>query len=68
MKGISPRNLRYMRNFAVAYPHFLQQPAAKLNNEKEVQALLAPSNLKGKLPTIEEIEQELKGINELKPQ
>ena len=32
MKGLSVRNLRYMREFAKAYPHFsiLQQPAAKL--------------------------------------
>ena len=29
MKGLSPRNLRYMRDFALAYPAFLQQPAAK---------------------------------------
>ncbi|HSH64802.1 MAG TPA: PDDEXK nuclease domain-containing protein, partial [Bacteroidia bacterium] len=31
MKGLSPRNLRYMRNFALAYPQFviLQKPAAK---------------------------------------
>src|SRR5689334_9491284 len=29
MKGISPRNLRYMRGFAVAYPDFLQAPLAK---------------------------------------
>jgi hypothetical protein len=30
MKGLSPRNLRYMRDFAVAYPHipFLQAPLA----------------------------------------
>jgi predicted nuclease of restriction endonuclease-like (RecB) superfamily len=28
MKGLSPRNLRYMRDFAVAYPVFLQQAAA----------------------------------------
>lgn len=34
MKGLSPRNLRYMRDFAVAYPDFpiLQQPAAKLES------------------------------------
>lgn len=30
MKGLSPRNLRYMRDFSLAYPHFLQQGAAKL--------------------------------------
>lgn len=29
MKGLSPRNLRYMRDFALAYPAFLQQAAAK---------------------------------------
>lgn len=29
MTGLSPRNLRYMRDFANAYPGFLQQPAAK---------------------------------------
>ncbi|MBI3235463.1 MAG: DUF1016 domain-containing protein [Bacteroidetes bacterium] len=28
MKGLSPRNLRYMRDFALAYPNFLQQAAA----------------------------------------
>jgi predicted nuclease of restriction endonuclease-like (RecB) superfamily len=28
MKGLSPRNLRYMRDFALAYPSFLQQAAA----------------------------------------
>lgn len=34
MKGFSLRNLRYMREFAVAYPHFpiLQAPLAKLEN------------------------------------
>jgi predicted nuclease of restriction endonuclease-like (RecB) superfamily len=32
MKGLSPRNLRYMRDFALAYPQFtiLQQAAAKM--------------------------------------
>jgi len=32
MKGLSPRNLRYMRDFALAYPEFtiLQQSVAKL--------------------------------------
>jgi predicted nuclease of restriction endonuclease-like (RecB) superfamily len=31
MKGLSPRNLRYMRDFSIAYPQFtiLQQAAAK---------------------------------------
>jgi predicted nuclease of restriction endonuclease-like (RecB) superfamily len=40
MKGFSLRNLRYMRDFAKAYPHFLmlQQPAATLqtNDNKEL--------------------------------
>lgn len=30
IKGLSPRNLRYMRDFALAYPAFLQQAAAKI--------------------------------------
>ncbi|MBN8701869.1 MAG: DUF1016 family protein [Bacteroidetes bacterium] len=30
MKGLSPRNLRYMRDFSLAYPAFVQQPAAIL--------------------------------------
>jgi predicted nuclease of restriction endonuclease-like (RecB) superfamily len=36
MKGLSPRNLRYMRDFALAYPTFLivQQPAAILEDTK----------------------------------
>ena len=36
MKGLSPRNLRYMRDFALAYPAFLQQAVASsqyINNE-----------------------------------
>ncbi len=39
MKGLSPRNLRYMRDFALAYPAFLQQAAAKMElpvNEEDV--------------------------------
>jgi len=34
MKGLSPRNLRYMRDFSIAYPSFLvlQQPAANIQN------------------------------------
>jgi len=30
MKGISPRNLKYMRAFAEAYPQFVQQAAAQI--------------------------------------
>jgi hypothetical protein len=35
IKGFSPRNLRYMRDFAVAYPHFpfLQAGLAKSNDD-----------------------------------
>jgi predicted nuclease of restriction endonuclease-like (RecB) superfamily len=35
MQGISPRNLRYMRDFALAYPYFpiLQAPLAKLESK-----------------------------------
>ncbi len=29
MKGLSPRNLRYIRDFSLAYPDFLQQGVAK---------------------------------------
>lgn len=37
MKGLSPRNLRYMREFVLAYPKFiiLQQSVAKLNNDNK---------------------------------
>lgn len=43
MKGLSPRNLRYMRDFATAWPHFpfLQAPLAKLTDEPILQAQLA---------------------------
>lgn len=36
MKGLSPRNLRYMREFAIAWPHLpiLQDPLAKLQAAK----------------------------------
>jgi hypothetical protein len=48
MKGLSPRNLRYMRDFAVAYPHFpfLQAPLAKMpengTGDKDMVILQAP--------------------------
>jgi predicted nuclease of restriction endonuclease-like (RecB) superfamily len=45
MKGLSVRNLRYMREFAKAYPHFsiLQQVAAKLEGSKnDVATILQP--------------------------
>lgn len=50
MKGISPRNLRYMRDFALSYPHFvgdtsadqiLQQPVAKLSKGQILQQAVA---------------------------
>src|SRR5688572_23934443 len=47
MKGISPRNLRYMRDFALAYPTFmqpdqnLQDPLAKTGEPSILQAPLA---------------------------
>lgn len=44
MKGLSPRNLRYMRDFALAYPAFLQQAAAKteLPENKQNEILQVP--------------------------
>ncbi len=43
MKGLSLRNLRYMRDFALAYPQFsiLQAPLAKLEGDRILQAPLA---------------------------
>jgi predicted nuclease of restriction endonuclease-like (RecB) superfamily len=43
MRGLSARNLRYMRDFAIAYPRFLflQQPAAKTEiTENQVDVIL----------------------------
>jgi predicted nuclease of restriction endonuclease-like (RecB) superfamily len=45
MRGFSKRNLRYMRAFALAYPHFpfLQPPVAKLQNtENQNDTILQP--------------------------
>ncbi|MDT3402370.1 PDDEXK nuclease domain-containing protein [Mucilaginibacter terrae] len=42
MKGISPRNLKYMRAFAEAYPEFVQAPPAQIQERGQiVQAPLA---------------------------
>jgi predicted nuclease of restriction endonuclease-like (RecB) superfamily len=43
MKGISPRNLKYMRSFAEAWPQFVQVPLAQINGGTGpiVQGLLA---------------------------
>lgn len=52
MKGLSVRNLRYMREFAKAYPHFsiLQQPAAKLKQStKSKKHLKVSQNKSAKL-------------------
>ena len=49
MKGLSPRNLRYMRDFALAWPEILQQPAAKLQStDNELDVIL--QQLAAKLP------------------
>jgi predicted nuclease of restriction endonuclease-like (RecB) superfamily len=58
MRGFSSRNLRYMRDFAIAYPHFtiLQTPSAKLENKimqgqnNEIEILqIAPAKLENTL-------------------
>lgn len=43
LKGLSPRNLRYMRNFSKAWPELtiLQQAAAKLDTESILQQAAA---------------------------
>jgi predicted nuclease of restriction endonuclease-like (RecB) superfamily len=50
MKGFSPRNLRYMRDFSFAYPQFLilQAPLAKLESTENQQDTI----LQGGLATI----------------
>lgn len=51
MKGLSPRNLRYMRDFAKAYPSFpiWQHPVAKLENA-ENEPLIILQQAVAKLP------------------
>ena len=80
IKGFSPRNLKYMRAFAEAYPddQFVQQVAAQIPwfhhcvildkvSEKPIGVAAyrltekLPERLKGKLPTIKELESELGG-------
>ncbi|HEX8331143.1 MAG TPA: PDDEXK nuclease domain-containing protein [Segetibacter sp.] len=41
MKGFSPRNLKYMRAFAEAYPEFVQDPLAQISSNQIVQDPLA---------------------------
>ncbi len=52
MKGLSPRNLRYMREFVLAYPKFtiLQRPVAKLNNNDKNQSFAILQQAVAKLP------------------
>lgn len=49
MKGLSPRNLRYMRDFSLAYPNFLQQAAANLQSS-EMSSPSILQQLAAKLP------------------
>ena len=70
MRGLSPRNLKYMRAFAGAWPdaQIVQRTVAQLpwrqniigvaEWETKIVASL-PADLKGSLPTVEEIEAEL---------
>lgn len=52
MKGLSPRNLRYMREFVVAYPRFtiLQRSVAKLDNNTKTQPFTILQQSVAKLP------------------
>lgn len=52
MKGLSPRNLRYMREFVVAYPKFtiLQRSVAKLNNTNKNLSVTILQQAVAKLP------------------
>jgi len=56
MTGFSPRNLKYMRTFADAWPNRLivQEVLAQITQS-------LPDEFKSSLPTIEEIEAELGG-------
>ena len=49
MKGLSARNLRYMRDFSLAYPDFLQHIAAKTQDPKN-QDIVILQQLAAKLP------------------
>jgi hypothetical protein len=74
MRGFSPRNLKYMRAFAAAWPDraMVQQVAARIPYAlRELRKPIGvagwetriveklPAHLKGSLPTVEEIEAEL---------
>ena len=62
MKGFSPRNLRYMRAFADAWPdaEFVQGVLAQLPWYHQLVESL-PTELQTSLPSIEQIERELTG-------
>lgn len=49
MKGLSSRNLRYMRDFSLAYPDFLQHSAAKKENTSD-QDIIFLQQVAAKLP------------------
>lgn len=51
MKGLSPRNLRYMRDFALAYPQFtiLQQSIAKSETDENQPSIILQRSI-AKLP------------------
>jgi predicted nuclease of restriction endonuclease-like (RecB) superfamily len=48
-KGLSPRNLRYMRTFAEAWPQFGQQAVAQIQSA-EIQPIIILQQLAAKLP------------------
>jgi predicted nuclease of restriction endonuclease-like (RecB) superfamily len=57
LRGFSPRNLKYMRKFSLEYKNleFVQQVVAQIPWSQEK----IPEELKGTLPTIQEIEDTL---------
>ena len=49
LKGLSVRNLKYMRAFAKAWPEFVQQPAAQIH-KVQAQEVMIVQQLAAKLP------------------
>ena len=49
MKGFSVRNIKYMRAFAEAYPQFMQQPAAQIQ-DADRQAVIIVQQVAAQLP------------------
>jgi hypothetical protein len=64
MSGFSPRNLKYMRSFAAAWPDeaFVQQVAAPMPWRRTELTVSLPEELRGNLPTIEALEEELSQV------